>query len=100
AGTPAAKPPNARAFAKHFIRTPFVTASPRTCWSPAPTCGVDQPASGYGAKDFGSVTSPGHRHHPRRVANPQNQGSKNSIGAVARNRLDRTGKLFDPPIGS
>jgi len=37
-GGPAARPPNAPAFANRFIRTRSDTASPPTSWRPAPTC--------------------------------------------------------------
>ena len=39
-------------------------------------CSADQPLGGDRATDFGGVTSAGLRHHPQRVANPQNEVSK------------------------
>jgi len=58
-------------------------------------CGADQPVSGDRVTDFGSVTSAGLRHHPQRVANPQNEVSENPIGAVARHCRSGAGPLLD-----
>ena len=60
-------------------------------------CGTDQPAGGYGATDFGGVTSAGLRHHLQRVTDPQNKVSKNSIGAVARHCSSGARSLLNAP---